>query len=137
MAIDLLNIQPHQVSRDLRGYSVFFYGEPKSGKTTTASKFPDSLLLAFEKGYNALAGVMAQPINSWSEFRNASDLSMNSRISLLVKRSFSGSMSSISRFQTRSRNSSGHVLPIKMALPFSGMRRMKFFMRVQTDSEMV
>lgn len=30
MSLDLLNIQPHQVSRDLRGYSVFFYGEPKS-----------------------------------------------------------------------------------------------------------
>lgn len=29
--LNLLNIQPHQVSRDLRGYSVFFYGEPKSG----------------------------------------------------------------------------------------------------------
>lgn len=28
--IDLLNLQPHQVSKDLRGYSVFFYGEPKS-----------------------------------------------------------------------------------------------------------
>lgn len=28
--IDLLNITPHQVSRDLRGYSVFFFGEPKS-----------------------------------------------------------------------------------------------------------
>lgn len=28
--LDLLDIQPHQVSRDLRGYSVFFYGEPKS-----------------------------------------------------------------------------------------------------------
>ena len=28
--LDLLNIQPHQVSRDMRGYSVFFYGEPKS-----------------------------------------------------------------------------------------------------------
>ena len=24
---DLLSIQPHQVSRDMRGYSVFFYGE--------------------------------------------------------------------------------------------------------------
>ena len=24
---DLLNIQPQQVSRDMRGYSVFFYGE--------------------------------------------------------------------------------------------------------------
>ena len=69
MAIDLLGITPHQVSRDLRGYSVLFYGAPKSGKTTTASKFPNSLLLAFEKGYNAIPGVMAQPINSWSEFR--------------------------------------------------------------------
>jgi len=66
--IDLLNLQPHKVSRDMRGYSVLFYGEPKSGKTTIASKFPQSLLLAFEKGYNALAGVKAQPINSWAEF---------------------------------------------------------------------
>ena len=28
--LNLLNIQPHQVSRDLRGYSVFLYGDPKS-----------------------------------------------------------------------------------------------------------
>ena len=67
--INLLDITPHQVSRDMRGYSVFFYGEPKSGKTTTATKFPNHLLLAFEKGYNAIPGAMAQPINSWSEFR--------------------------------------------------------------------
>ena len=67
--INLLNIQPHQVSRDMRGYSVFFYGEPKSGKTTTAVKFPKHLLLAFEKGYNAIPGAMAQPINSCSEFK--------------------------------------------------------------------
>ena len=67
--INLLNITPHQVSRNMRGYSVFFYGEPKSGKTTTASKFPKHLILAFEKGYSAIPGAMAQPINSWSEFR--------------------------------------------------------------------
>lgn len=67
--LDLLSITPHQVSRDLRGYSVFFYGEPKSGKTTIATKFPRHLLLAFEKGYNAIPGAMAQPVNSWSEFR--------------------------------------------------------------------
>ena len=67
--IDLLSIKPHQVSRDLRGYSVFFYGEPKSGKTTIATKFPRHLLLAFEKGYNAIPGAMAQPINTWAEFR--------------------------------------------------------------------
>ncbi len=69
MAIDLLNLQPHKVSRDLRGYSVFFYGEPKSGKTTTAAHFPEALLLAFEKGYNAIPGIMAQPINKWAEFK--------------------------------------------------------------------
>ena len=69
MANSLLSIKPHQVSRDLRGYSVFFYGEPKSGKTTIASQFPGALLLAFEKGYNALPGVMAKPLNSWSEFK--------------------------------------------------------------------
>ena len=43
---NLLDVQPHQISRDMRGYSVFFYGEPKSGKTTTATKFPKHLLLA-------------------------------------------------------------------------------------------
>ena len=70
MAISsLLNIQPHVVSKDLRGYSVLIYGEPKSGKTTIASKFPKSLLFAFEKGYSAIPGVMAQDINTWGEFR--------------------------------------------------------------------
>lgn len=67
--IDIFNVQPHQVSRDMRGYSVFFYGGWKTGKTTTAVKFPKHFLLAFEKGYAAIPGAMAQPINSWSEFR--------------------------------------------------------------------
>lgn len=66
---ELLKIQPHKVSRDLRGYSIFFYGSPKSGKTTIASKFPNALLLAFEKGYNAIPGVRPQPINSWAQFK--------------------------------------------------------------------
>jgi hypothetical protein len=66
--VDIFNITPHEVSRDLRGYSVLLYGEPKSGKTTTASKFPKSLIIAFEKGYAALPGVMALPVNSWGDF---------------------------------------------------------------------
>jgi hypothetical protein len=66
--LDLLNLQPHKVSNDLRGYSVMFYGEPKSGKTTISSKFPKSLIIAFEKGYAALPGVMAVPVNSWVDF---------------------------------------------------------------------
>jgi len=67
--INLLDVTPHQVSRDMHGYSVFFYGEPKSGKTTIASKFPNHLILAFEKGYSAIPGAMAQPINTWGEFK--------------------------------------------------------------------
>ncbi len=69
-SIDIFNVQPHQVSRDMRGYSVFMYGGWKTGKTTTAVKFPKHFLLAFEKGYNTLAGVMVQPVNNWSEFRS-------------------------------------------------------------------
>ena len=69
MANSLLDIKPHVVSRDLRGYSVLIYGEPKSGKTTIATRFPKALLLAFEKGYSAIPGVFPKDINTWGEFR--------------------------------------------------------------------
>ena len=42
----LLDIQPHKVSRDLKGYCVVLYGEIKTGKTTTATRFPKHALLA-------------------------------------------------------------------------------------------
>lgn len=69
MSIDILNITPHEVSKDLCGYTITFYGEPKTGKTTIAAKFPKTLLLAFEIGYLAIPGILAQPIHSWSEFK--------------------------------------------------------------------
>lgn len=67
--ISLLDLQPHKVSRDLRGYSVMFYGAAKTGKTTISSHFPGALLCAFEKGYNALPDIYAQPILSWGDFK--------------------------------------------------------------------
>ena len=69
MAIDLLNIQPHKVSTDLSGYITYIYGAPKTGKTTLAVQMPKALLLAFEKGYNALPGVMAVDITSWGDMK--------------------------------------------------------------------
>ena len=42
---------------------------PKTGKTTLATQMDGALLLAFERGYNALPGVMAQDITSWTEMR--------------------------------------------------------------------
>jgi hypothetical protein len=69
MAIDIFNIKPSVISRDLRGKYVLLYGKAKSGKTTAACAFPHALLCAFEKGYNAIGGVMAQDITKWSDFK--------------------------------------------------------------------
>jgi hypothetical protein len=69
MAINLLNLTPHSVSRDLSGYITFIYGPAKCGKTTFGSKMPGALLLAFERGYNALPGVIAQDITSWVDMK--------------------------------------------------------------------
>ena len=38
MAIDLLSLKPHKVSRDLSGYITYIYGAPKCGKTTLATQ---------------------------------------------------------------------------------------------------
>lgn len=69
MAIDLLSIKPHKVSKDLSGYITYVYGRPKTGKTTLATQMNSSLLLAFEPGYHALPGVIAQDITSWGEMK--------------------------------------------------------------------
>ena len=41
----------------------------KVGKTTFAAEAPKNLLLAFEKGYNGLAGIKAQDLTSWVDFK--------------------------------------------------------------------
>ena len=67
--IDILAIEPTVISRDLKGKYLLLYGKPKTGKTTMASRFPKNLLIAFEKGYNAIDGIKAVDVNKWSEFR--------------------------------------------------------------------
>lgn len=69
MAIDLLSIKPHKVSRDLSGYVSYIFGAGGVGKTTLASQMDRALLLAAEKGYNAIPGIIAQDITSWSEMK--------------------------------------------------------------------
>ena len=67
--IDILSIEPTVISRDLKGKYLLLYGKPKTGKTTMASRFPKNLLIAFEKGYNAIDGIKAIDINKWGDFR--------------------------------------------------------------------
>lgn len=69
MAMDLLGITPHKVSRDLSGYITLLYGPAKIGKTTFGSQMPGHLILAFERGYNALPGVMVQDVTTWGEMK--------------------------------------------------------------------
>ena len=38
----------------------------KTGKTSLATQFPKSLLLGFERGYNALPGIMALDVPTWT-----------------------------------------------------------------------
>lgn len=67
---DLLSLQPHKVSRDLTGYITYIYGEGKTGKTTLATQAGTALLFAFERGYNALPGVLPVDVTSWGDVRS-------------------------------------------------------------------
>lgn len=69
MAINLLGIQPHKVSTDLSGYITYLYGPGGAGKTTFGVNAPKPLLIAFEKGYNALPGVIAQDVTTWGQMK--------------------------------------------------------------------
>lgn len=67
--IDIFNIQPTQLCKDLRGRFVLLYGQAKSGKTSMSAMWPKPLLVAFEKGYNALVGVRPADVTSWADFK--------------------------------------------------------------------
>lgn len=69
MGINLMELQPRSVSRDLSGYITFLYGPAKVGKTTFGSQMPGALILAFERGYSAIPGVIAQDITTWGEMK--------------------------------------------------------------------
>jgi len=69
MPIDILSINPTTISRDLKGKYICLFGKPKVGKTTFAVQAPNNLLLAFEKGYNALSGIKPVDIEKWSDFK--------------------------------------------------------------------
>ena len=67
----LWEVEKNVISRDLKGKYVLLYGKPKSGKTTAACSFPDAVLLAFEKGYNAIGNAFPFDINKWSDYKMA------------------------------------------------------------------
>lgn len=67
----IFEVTPNIPTASLEGKIFMFYGTPKTGKTTVASQFPGSLILAFEKGYQYIPGAMAFDIKVWSDFTAA------------------------------------------------------------------
>ena len=88
MAIDLLGLTEHVVSRDLSGYITYIYGPGGAGKTTFGASSKKPLLLAFELGYKAIPGVVAQPIQTWGQikevYRELKKPAVKERFSTLV-----------------------------------------------------
>jgi len=68
--INLKDIKPMTVSSDVSSYSMFVYGEVKSGKTSLVNDlYKDKVLnIMTEKRYKALEGAYVQYISSWSEY---------------------------------------------------------------------
>jgi len=67
--IDIFNLEPSKISRDLKGKYLLVYGQPKTGKSTFGSQLPRGLFLNFEQGTNALAGIRSVPLLRWSDFK--------------------------------------------------------------------
>lgn len=74
----LNKVKAHKVIADVFQYKYVVAGRPKAGKTSLVhgivkEKFDGDLekllLIAFEKGYNALDGIHADDINEWEDFR--------------------------------------------------------------------
>jgi len=73
---------PHKVVADAFNYKYVIAGRPKAGKTSLVhgivkEKYDGDLskllLIAFEKGYNALDGIYAEDITEWTEFEELVD----------------------------------------------------------------
>lgn len=76
------NKAPHRVVADAFNYKYVIAGRPKAGKTSLVygivkEKFDGDLskllLVAFEKGYNALNGIYAEDITEWEDFEELVD----------------------------------------------------------------
>lgn len=69
MAIDLLALEPTVITRDLSNKYILLAAPFKFGKTTFMCNIPGALVLSFEPGLNAHAGVYAQTVTTWNEMK--------------------------------------------------------------------
>lgn len=78
--MSLLNkIKPNEVTADILNYKQLIAGRPKTGKTSLFANMIDlkndgdmskGLLIAFERGYQAIDGIHAFDIEEWEDFQD-------------------------------------------------------------------
>lgn len=66
--LDIFAPQVSVVSRDLSGKSILIYGQNRVGKTRNLCKLPKPVVLAFEAGLNAIAGVPFFSMQDWKSY---------------------------------------------------------------------
>lgn len=80
--MSLLDLQPNTPKAMLESYIWTVYGRPKAGKTSLwaglvrkkyGGDMTKGLLIAFEKGYQAIKGVIAKDIADWDDFIDVAD----------------------------------------------------------------
>lgn len=69
---DITSLEETVISTSLFGKIILLFGTNRTGKTMVASQlFPGrTLLIATEKGYNAIGGIRKVDIDSWNDFRS-------------------------------------------------------------------
>lgn len=69
MAINLLDLQPNKVSKDLSSYTTLLFGVHKIGKSRLAAEYPSPLFIATEPTQTTIPGAYIQPATSWNEIK--------------------------------------------------------------------
>lgn len=70
MKLDILNIEPNEVSTDARSYSQLLVGPPKIGKSTFMQELSGekTLFIATEKRFGTMDGAYIAYVSDWTEF---------------------------------------------------------------------
>jgi len=66
--LSILGVEKNIPKVNFTDYSGIFIAEPKFGKTTTASKFPKSIIVPFEDGTKRQVANVVKKMSSWNDF---------------------------------------------------------------------
>lgn len=67
--LNLKELQPNKVSKNISSYSTLLFGQPKVGKSRLAAEFPKPIFFATEPTQTTIPGAYIVPITKWSEFK--------------------------------------------------------------------